>query len=82
MHVEDTFVFKDLETIWLHFLCLNTQYCDEEMRKKLIEERQFLKAWGFTPENDDLVIFWISKGEAYFWTMETNFDSKTAIKFG
>jgi len=55
---------------------------DVELRKKLIEERQFLKAWGFTPENDDLVIFRISKGEAYFWTMETNFDSKKAIKFG
>ena len=55
---------------------------DVDLRRKLIEERQFLKAWGFTPENADLVIFRIAEGEAYFWTMETNFDSKKAIKFG
>lgn len=55
---------------------------DGELRRKLIGERQFLRAWGFTPESDDLVIFRIAKGEAYFWTMETNFDSKKAIKFG
>ena len=55
---------------------------DVDLRRKLIEERQFLKAWGFTPENADLAIFRIAKGEAYFWTMETNFDSKKPINFG
>jgi len=48
----------------------------------LIEEGQFLKAWGFTAENPDLLIFRIAKGEAYFWTMKTNFDSKKVIKLG
>jgi pyridoxamine 5'-phosphate oxidase len=35
---------------------------DTELRGKLIEERQFLKAWGFTAENPELVIFRIAKG--------------------
>ena len=55
---------------------------DSKLRGKLVEERQFLKAWGFTSESSDLIIFKVSKGEAYFWTMETNFDAKKAIKFG
>ena len=55
---------------------------DTELRGKLVEERQFLKAWGFTAENPDLVIFRIAKGEAYFWSMETNFEAKKVIKFG
>jgi pyridoxamine 5'-phosphate oxidase len=55
---------------------------DNELRGKLVEERQFLKAWGFTAESKDLIIFRIAKGEAYFWTMKTNFDPKKAIKFG
>jgi pyridoxamine 5'-phosphate oxidase len=55
---------------------------DVELKGKLIEERQFLKAWGFTAESSDLVVFRIAKGEAYFWTMETNFEFKKVIKFG
>jgi uncharacterized pyridoxamine 5'-phosphate oxidase family protein len=55
---------------------------DIELKRKLIEARQFLKAWGFTPENPELAIFRIAKGEAYFWTMETNFEPKKPIQFG
>ena len=55
---------------------------DKELRGKLVEERQFLKALGFTAESEDLIIFRISKGEAYFWTMETNFEPKKVINFG
>jgi uncharacterized pyridoxamine 5'-phosphate oxidase family protein len=55
---------------------------DTELKRKLVEERQFLKAWGFTAESKDLIVFRISKGEVYFWTMETNFEPKKAIKFG
>jgi pyridoxamine 5'-phosphate oxidase len=54
---------------------------DVELKGKLVEERQFLKVWGFTAESSDLIIFRITKGEAYFWTMETNFKSKNVIKF-
>lgn len=55
---------------------------DIKLKAKLLEERQFLKAWGFTPENPDLILFRIVKGEAYFWTMQTNFEPKKVIKFG
>lgn len=55
---------------------------DKALKKKAIEDRAFLKAWGFTPESQDLIIFRIAKGEAYFWTMATNFEPKKIIKFG
>ena len=55
---------------------------DKELKRKAIEDRAFLKAWGFTPESPGLIIFRIAKGEAYFWTMETNFEPKKFIKFG
>ena len=55
---------------------------NKELKGKLVEERQFLKAWGFTAESEGLIIFRIPKGEAYFWTMKTNFDPKTVMKFG
>lgn len=55
---------------------------DTKLRGKLVEERQFLKSWGYTAETEDLIIFRIAKGEAYFWTMKTNFEPKKAIKFG
>ncbi|MCX8150206.1 MAG: pyridoxamine 5'-phosphate oxidase family protein [Candidatus Bathyarchaeota archaeon] len=55
---------------------------DLNLKKRLVEERQFLKALGFTAESRELVIFRIYKGEAYFWTMETNFEPKKPIPFG
>jgi pyridoxamine 5'-phosphate oxidase len=54
---------------------------DKELKRKAIEEKPFLKAWGFTPESPDLAIFRIAHGEAWFWTMETNFEPKKPIKF-
>jgi pyridoxamine 5'-phosphate oxidase len=55
---------------------------DPKMKEKVVEDRQFLKAMGMTPSSPELVIFRIAKGEAYFWTMETNFAPKKMIKFG
>ena len=55
---------------------------DMKLRERLIDERQFLKAWGYSAESKELAIFRIAKGEAYFWTMKTNFDPKKPIKFG
>ncbi len=55
---------------------------DKTLKKKAIEDRAFLKAWGFTPESPGLVIFRIAKGEAHFWTTETNFEPKKYIKIG
>jgi uncharacterized pyridoxamine 5'-phosphate oxidase family protein len=55
---------------------------DARLRKKVFEDRKFLRDWGFTPEGSDVVIFRIPKGEVYFWTLETNFEPKKIIRFG
>ena len=55
---------------------------DPKMKKKVVEDRQFLKAMGITAASPGLVIFRIPKGEAHFWTMATNFEPKKMIKFG
>jgi uncharacterized pyridoxamine 5'-phosphate oxidase family protein len=55
---------------------------DLELKKKVIEDRPFLKEFGLTVDHPGLIIFRISRGEAYFWTMETNFEPKQFIKFG
>ncbi len=53
-----------------------------ELKKKVLEDRPFLKDFGFTSESPDLVIFRILKGNAYFWTMETAFEPKKMVEFG
>ena len=55
---------------------------DIELKKKVLEDRPFLKDFGFTPLNPDLVLFKIAKGKSYFWTMETAFEPKKMIEFG
>jgi len=55
---------------------------DLELKKKLVEARPFLKQWGLTPESPGLIVFRVPKGEAYFWTMDTNLAPKTKITFG
>lgn len=54
---------------------------DIELKKKSLEARPFLADLGLTPESPELVLFRIAKGEAYFWTMETNLDPKKKIFF-
>jgi uncharacterized pyridoxamine 5'-phosphate oxidase family protein len=55
---------------------------DIELKKKVLKDRPFLKDFGFTSKSPELVIFRISKGEAYFWTMESAFEPKKMIEFG
>lgn len=55
---------------------------DLDLKKKVLEDRPFLKEFGMTFDHPGLVVFRIAKGEAYFWTMETNFEPKKMIKFG
>ncbi len=55
---------------------------DIELKKRVLEDMPFLKYFGFTPENSDLVLFKIAKGKAYFWSMETAFEPKKMIEFG
>lgn len=55
---------------------------DPELKKKVLEDRPFLKKSGMTFDHLGLIIFRIAKGEAYFWTTATNFEPKKFIKFG
>lgn len=52
-----------------------------ELKRKVLEDRPFLKEFGLTVDHPELVIFKIARGKAYFWTMETNFEPKFFIKF-
>ena len=46
---------------------------DLGLRSKVLADRPFLKALGIKgPEDPMLVIFRVSSGEAYFWTMADN----------
>ncbi len=54
---------------------------DFEMKKLCLEDRPFLKDFGLTAESDELFIFRISSGKAYFWTMATNLNPKDIIEF-
>jgi len=54
---------------------------DVEIKKKVINDRPFLKDFGLTPESPQLVIFRISSGEAHFWDWESNLKPKDTIKF-
>jgi len=48
------------------------EFVDElALKKKILEDRPFLKNMGITsPDDPRIVIFRISTGEAYFWTFE------------
>jgi len=55
---------------------------DLELKKKLVEARPFLKKWGLTPENPDLIVFRVAKCKVHFWTIETNLQPKEYVSFG
>jgi uncharacterized pyridoxamine 5'-phosphate oxidase family protein len=55
---------------------------DMALKKKVLEDRPFLKQMGLTPEDPGLVIFRIAQGEAHFWTMQSNLEPKRIIVFG
>ncbi len=55
---------------------------DIELKKRVLDDRPFLKDFGLTPENPNLIIFAIPEGEAYFWNIENAFQPKKMIKFG
>jgi len=45
---------------------------DERLKNQLLEERPFIREMSGDPNVPNLVIFRISHGEAYFWTMADN----------
>jgi pyridoxamine 5'-phosphate oxidase len=55
---------------------------NEKLKRKAFEDRPFLQDMGLTSDDMRFVIFRIPKGEAYFWTLETNFSPKYKILFG
>ncbi len=54
---------------------------DPELKRKVLVDRPFLKNFGMSEESPDLIIFRVAKGEAHFWTMETNLNPKEIIRF-
>lgn len=54
---------------------------DRIVKEKALEDRQFLKKFGFTADSPELIIFRIAHGEAHFWTMENNLKPKEIISF-
>mgnify|MGYP000991848518 CR=1 FL=1 len=54
---------------------------DLELKKRLVEARPFLKQWNLTAESPGLIAFRVAKGEAFFWTWETNLEPKKKIMF-
>jgi uncharacterized pyridoxamine 5'-phosphate oxidase family protein len=55
---------------------------DPELKKKVIDDRPFLKEFGMSPQDERLVIFRVREGEAHFWNWESNLLPKDIIKFG
>jgi uncharacterized pyridoxamine 5'-phosphate oxidase family protein len=45
---------------------------DPELKTKALEERAFLKALGFGPDNPDFILFRVAHGEAHFWEWGDN----------
>ena len=54
---------------------------DPELKRKVLVDRPFLKDFGMSEDSPDLIIFRVAKGEAHFWTMETNLNPKEIIRF-
>lgn len=54
---------------------------DVDLKRRVLEDRPFLKEFGLTPESPGLVIFRISHGKAHFWTMENNLKPKQYVEF-
>lgn len=55
---------------------------DPALKRKVMEDRPFLKSFGLTPEHPDLVLFRVAGGYARFWTLAANLEPKKAIPFG
>ncbi|MCX5826718.1 MAG: pyridoxamine 5'-phosphate oxidase family protein [Deltaproteobacteria bacterium] len=55
---------------------------DAGLKEKVLADRPFLRQFGLAADHPDLVIFRISKGEAFFWNFETNLEPKKLIIAG
>jgi pyridoxamine 5'-phosphate oxidase len=53
---------------------------DIELKKEILDKRQFLKPIVDQKGLDVLAIYWLKNGLATVWTFRTNFDPKTYIQ--
>ena len=54
---------------------------DINLKDRVLEDRPFLKSFGLTVDNPELIVFRVPHGEAHFWTMDNNLEPKEFIKF-
>lgn len=54
---------------------------DPQLKKKVMEDRAFLKQFGLNADHKGLIIFRLAKGAAHFWTMNGDLKPKTIINF-
>lgn len=54
---------------------------DIELKTKILDTRPYLKPIIKTPDNPMFAVFRISRGRAYFWTIETNMLPPKFIEF-
>jgi uncharacterized pyridoxamine 5'-phosphate oxidase family protein len=81
--VEFAFYQPDDMTGTMLRICGKAEFLDDlELKEKVINDRPFLKELGMTPQDERLVVFRISQGEAHFWNWENNLKPKEIIKFG
>jgi uncharacterized pyridoxamine 5'-phosphate oxidase family protein len=55
---------------------------DEDLKRKVIADRPFLKQFGLDFDSPQLVIFRIARGNAHFWNLNINLATKELIYFG
>lgn len=59
-----------------------TEFLDDiELKRKILEDRPYLKPLIKTPDNPMFIAFRISHGKACFWTFETNMQPTEFIEF-
>lgn len=58
------------------------EFLDEPALKcRVIQDRPFLKQFGLTEDDPNLIIFRLAKGGAHFWTMNDDLAPKKIIEF-
>ncbi len=53
---------------------------DLELKKEIVQKRDFMKPWVEQWGHDFLAVYRMRKGIAAIWTMKTNFEPKTFIE--
>ncbi|MGE5381596.1 MAG: pyridoxamine 5'-phosphate oxidase family protein [Methylocystaceae bacterium] len=54
---------------------------DPALKNQVIKDRPFLKQFGLSEDNPNLIIFRLARGTAHFWTMKDDLAPKKVIEF-